>query len=210
MIEGPGRYASWYSRANLYNCAVAGAACFNDITPRWDDDTVGLFPDYQGYETPDFLADKAVTNADGTQLFTGESESTVYSLWIGTNDLGNKAFLTDSEISGKSIPDDIDCNYSVFDNLYVSGARNMILMNIVPLNYAPQYALLQDGGVVSDKYLTDKAMWNATALSGRMWDQADLANGTFEYRTPVEVKIENRDPDANFVGMVYLRNVVLV
>lgn len=119
------RYASWYSGANLYNYAVAGAVCSNDITPRWDDDVVGLFPDVQGYEIPAFLADKAVTNADGSKFFTGEPDYTVYSLWIGTNDLGNKAFLTDSEIKGKTIPDYIDCIYSVFDSLYVHLERGI-------------------------------------------------------------------------------------
>lgn len=41
-------------------------------------------------------------------------------------------------------------------------------------------------------------MWNTTVVSERMRDQADLVNKAFEYRTPVEVKIENRYPDANF------------
>jgi hypothetical protein len=109
-------------------------------------------PDVQGYEIPAFLADKNVTtdnNAPFLDIPTGE---TVYAMWIGTNDLGNGAFLTDSQVAGKTIADYIDCVYEAFDRLYEAGRRYFVLMNVIPLNLTPLYALPADGSTIHPKF----------------------------------------------------------
>ena len=87
------RYASIYSAAKLYNYAVSGAVCSNDITPRALSPTIA-FPDIQGYELPAFIADsKYILPTTGKPFFTGAQESTAYAVFIGTNDLGKSYFL---------------------------------------------------------------------------------------------------------------------
>lgn len=36
--------------------------------------------------------------------------------------------------------------------LYGIGARNFVLLNIAPLNFAPMYALPQNGGTIDTQY----------------------------------------------------------
>jgi hypothetical protein len=62
----------------------------------------------QGYVIPAFLADQAYKN-DSTPFLDIPSDESVYAMWVGTNDLGNGAFLTDSQIAGKTIVDYMDC-----------------------------------------------------------------------------------------------------
>jgi len=118
-------------------------------------------------------------------------------MWIGTNDLGNDAFLTDSQVKGKTLVDYADCVYDSFQKLYETGARYFILMNVIPLNLAPQYALPEDGGVLVDKYFHDKPA-NTTAVSYKMMEQVVTVNDIFKYRTPFELLIAKRYPGAHF------------
>lgn len=72
-------------------------------------------------------------------------------IWIGTNDLGPAAFFTDNRLN-LSILDYVNCVYEQLDVLYGIGARNFVLMNIAPLNFAPMYALPQNGGAIDTHY----------------------------------------------------------
>ncbi len=152
------------------------------------------------YEVPAFLADKAFTgpSTNITAPLDINDGKTVYAIWIRTNDLGNDAFLTDSQVKGKQITDYIDCVYASLEKIYAAGGRWFVLMNVIPLNLAPQYALPSNGGVRVDKYFKNKAEKNLTEISYRMLEQVGLVNEAFEYRTPFEVKIGNRFKDANF------------
>lgn len=71
-------------------------------------------------------------------------------IWIGTNDLGPAAFFTDNR-PNLTILDFLDCVYEQLDMLYETGARNFIILNVAPLNYAPQYALPENGGVINTR-----------------------------------------------------------
>lgn len=42
--------------------------------------------------------------------------------------------------------------YEQLDVLYGVGARNFVLMNIAPLNFAPMYALPENGGSIDSHY----------------------------------------------------------
>lgn len=96
--------------------------------------------------------------------------------------------------------DYIDCVYEQLDTLYKEDARNFILLNIAPLNYAPMYALPEYGGTVDSHYWEDEANYsaNATQVSEKMRQYVSLVNGIYNYRTPEEVQILNRYPESSF------------
>jgi hypothetical protein len=179
---------------------VSGAVCSNEITPRLTKlgSAQALFPDVQGYEILAFEADQAYVYPENNTAFLNvPNDSTVYAMWIGTNDLGKGALLTDSQVPGKTIVDYLECVYSAFDRLYASGGRYFVLMNVIPLNLTPLYGLPGAGGVKNTKCWRDKPK-NATELSYRMQKQVLLVDEVFKYRTPFEVDIATRYPGANF------------
>jgi hypothetical protein len=124
----------------------------------------------------------------------------VYSIWIGTNDLGNNAFITDSQVKNKTIPDYINCVYSVLDQVYANGGRYFVLMNLAPLQLSPLYATPENGGVGANRYWPDKPD-NLTLISYRMWEQVATANDVFKYQTPYELLVARRYPGARFAVM---------
>ena len=58
-------------------------------------------------------------------------------MWIGTNDLGVYAFLTDSQVPNKTIVDYIECVFQALDQVYANGGRFFVLQNIAPLQLTP-------------------------------------------------------------------------
>ena len=117
------------------------------------------FPDVELYEVPAFIADKASNNTvTGQPYFMPALNATnaVYAMYIGTNDLGNNAYLTDSQIAGNNLVSYTDCVFSQLDKLYSTGARYFVLLNIVPLDLAPLYANDTAGGVGPNKFWNDK------------------------------------------------------
>jgi hypothetical protein len=92
----------------------------------------GPFPGVLGYEVPEFVADvKYINTSTGTNtLYTDrEADNTVYSMWIGTNDLGVGALLTDNQTPGTNITTFIECVFLAFNLIYSTGARHFVLMN---------------------------------------------------------------------------------
>ena len=188
------RYASIYSNTTLYNYAVSGAVCSNQVSPRWFATINAPFPDIAGYELPAFIADSKYVEPNGTRFFTGTPQDTVYAIWIGTNDLGNNAFLTDSQLPGKTLKDYLDCVYSTVDGLYANGGRYFVLLNLAPLQLLPQYATPANGGLPATKYFPEKQniSTNITEISWKMYEDVTLVNEVYKYRTPFESIIEER------------------
>jgi len=87
------------------------------------------FPSVLDYEIPAFLADKETSLF--TNTFALSSSRTLYALFIGTNDLGNTAFLTDSQLPGLLLTNYTSCLFTALDRIYASGGRNFLLMNTV-------------------------------------------------------------------------------
>lgn len=90
--------------------------------------------------------------------------------------------------------------YSQLDTLHEAGARNFVLLNIAPLNYAPMYALPENGGTLDSHFWTDEDEYNTnvTQVSEKMRQYVSLVNSIYEYRTPVEVRISDRYPESAF------------
>lgn len=193
------RYASIYSTAKLYNYAVSGAVCSNDITPRALSPTIE-FPDIQGYELPAFIADsKYILPTTGKPFFTGNQESTAYAVFIGTNDLGNNAFITNSQLPNKTVSDYIDCVYDTVDGLYKNGGRYFILFNLAPLDLLPQYQLPSQGGLDATQFWPANGR-NQTDIHYRMQNTVAALNDVYEYRTPFVAQISKKYPGAKFAN----------
>jgi hypothetical protein len=143
------------------------------------------------YEVPAFLADKAYNNKDGTPFLDIPPDNTIYAIWIGTNDLGVNSFLQDMQAPDQTTVNYVECVYSAFDQLYASGARRFVLMNNIPLELAPKYALPGKGGTAFDRFWPNKPA-NLTAISARMKEQVASVNNAFKYQTPFEMKVSNR------------------
>jgi len=188
----------------LYDYAVSGAVCSNNLTPRWFSAINAPFPDLDGYEVPAFLADKAygINSATNTSLFTTAltEDNTVYAIWDGTNDLGYYSFIQNEEAPGATLNDYVSCIFNQVDKLYASGARYFVLMNVAPLELAAIYANASFGGVGDNQYWPDKLTYgtNLTAWSERMRMEVADVNAIYQYRTPYEVLLANRYPGSNF------------
>lgn len=130
-----------YTGVHLYDYAVSGAMCDAAFSPSTRN---GVQQD----QVPAFLVDVAYT---GTGALAVAPNETVYALWIGTNDLGPAAFFTDNR-PDLSILDYLDCVYAQLDALYAVGARNFVLLNLAPLNHAPEFARPEYGGVINSQY----------------------------------------------------------
>lgn len=192
-----GEYVKQYTGANLYNYAVSGAVCSNEITPRWFSAINAPFPDIQGYELPAYLNDSAYVYPNGTRFLDLPADSTVYAMWIGTNDLGYAAFIQDEEVAGTNITTYIDCIFSNFERVYANGGRFFVLFNNAPLNLNAEYGAAGKGGVGPNQYWQNKT-GNLTEISARMMEQVVTTNAIFKYRTPFEVEIAKRYPGASF------------
>lgn len=197
------RYVVQYTNESLtlYDYAVSGAVCSNQITPRLFGTINAPFPDLDGYEIPAFLADKAqdVNVATGGPYFDPalSDSNAVYAFFDGTNDIGVEAFLTDSQIPGHTLSDYVDCIYNQIDKVYASGGRYFVLFNLAPLQLAALYANASEEGDSSDGYWNPKPT-NLTDISERMAEFTTSLNTIFEYRTPFEVLVNNRYPDSHF------------
>lgn len=66
---------------NIYNYAVSGAVCSNNITPRWLGTINASFPSVAEYEVPAYLADSHHVLLDGKKFLDDDASSTVYSIW---------------------------------------------------------------------------------------------------------------------------------
>lgn len=57
-------------------------------------------------------------------------EETIYTLWIGTNDVGGSALLTGHGAAGITLVDTVSCAVNWIKVLYQSGARNFLFQNV--------------------------------------------------------------------------------
>ncbi|KAF7585414.1 hypothetical protein BBP40_010966, partial [Aspergillus hancockii] len=195
-----GHYVAQAAHINRYNYAVSAAVCSNKITPRTMPPYSIPYPSVLEYEIPAFLADDKYTTPSGKKFLDIPASQTVYAIWIGTNDVGNYAFLTDSQVPGKTLPDYIECVYEALDQVYANGGRYFVIMNLAPLQLTPQYALLENGGAESVSWWPDKP-GNQTAISYRMWETVVTVNEVVEFKTPFEVVVQKRYPGAGVAVM---------
>ncbi|KAL2818159.1 GDSL lipase/esterase [Aspergillus cavernicola] len=189
--------------ANLthyYSYAVAGAVCSNYITPRTYAPINAPYPSLLEYEIPAYIADSKHVTSSGQKFMDAGADETVYAIWIGTNDVGNNAFLTDSQVPNTTIPDYLECVYEALDGVYANGGRYFVIMNLAPLQLAPQYATPEHGGLAATPGYLSKGS-NITEISYRMWESVVTINEVYHYKTPYEAVIAHRYPGAQLAVM---------
>ncbi|PAV23314.1 carbohydrate esterase family 16 [Pyrrhoderma noxium] len=120
-------YAADYANLTLFPFARSGATCSNNLTPR-------PFPSLFESQLPLYFSELK----NGT-LSINNDES-VYTLWIGTNDIGQSALLTGDQLVGVSLVDVVSCTVNWVKTLYDSGARNFIFQNMIPLQNTILYS----------------------------------------------------------------------
>ncbi|KXN88513.1 hypothetical protein AN958_07282 [Leucoagaricus sp. SymC.cos] len=118
-------YVAGYAGIELFPYAKAGATCSNNITFR-------PFPPVFESQIPAFLADQS------SETIKVDGQSTLYTLWIGTNDVGVSSLLTGD--SSASIVDVTGCMANWVQTMYDNGARNFLFQNMVPLDLIPLYS----------------------------------------------------------------------
>jgi len=118
-------YASGYAKVSLFPFARSGATCSNNITFR-------PFPSLFESQLPLYFTEK------GNGSLKLNPRETIYTLWIGTNDLGVNSLVSGGNKA--SIVDVTTCMVNWVKVLYESGARNFLFQNMIPLQNVPLYA----------------------------------------------------------------------
>jgi len=186
------QYAAEGAGAKLVDYAVSGATCSNKIVER-DFSFIGRsFPSVLEDEIPSFTADVSSKSVFPNR----DASNTVYALWIGTNDLGFDAFLSDSQAPGTTITDFVGCVWSVLDAIYKTGGRRFVLLNEAPLELSPLYMPTSAGGIENSQYWTTKSSYNTTQYSQKIKEYSTSVNTMFQYGVALERATKSRWPKA--------------
>ena len=79
----------------------------------------------------------------------------------------------------------MDCVYRTVATLHTHGATTFVLLNLAPLNLAPQYALPDAGGLDATQFFPADGR-NVTDTSYRMQQTVAALNQVYAYRSAVE------------------------
>ncbi|KAK3353598.1 hypothetical protein B0T25DRAFT_217399 [Lasiosphaeria hispida] len=188
------QYVANYTETGLLDYAVSGATCSNKIVERNFAYIGRSFPSVLEDEIPSFQADVSFKSLYPSRT----ADNTVYALWIGTNDLGFDAFLSDSQAPGTTITDFVGCVWSVFDSIYKTGGRRFVLLNEAPLERSPLYALPQNGGTYDSQFWATKTAYNISEYGQKIKEYTTSVNTIFEYGVPFQTAIKSRWPKATF------------
>jgi len=132
-------YAAGYGPFNLHPFARSGATCSNNLTDR-------PFPSVFESQLP--LYDAEISN----HSLKLDPDDTIYTLWIGTNDVGVGALITGQQTPGVTIVDTVSCAINWIKALYATGARNFLFQNMIPL----QHVILYSSNSYPNKYWTEQ------------------------------------------------------
>lgn len=187
-----GQFVANETGAQYYNYAVSGAVTSDDIIRRQFDLIGRPFPSVLDYQIPAFEADVAA----GTLFDDRRADNTIYALWIGTNDLGYGAFLSDTQTAGATLSTFVESIWTIFDRIYASGGRHFVLFNQAPLDESPLYAPVHDGGYGNSNFWTNKTAYNTTEYSGKMLQYSTSVNTLFGYGVPFQLVVRDRWPAA--------------
>ncbi|KAL6302569.1 GDSL lipase/acylhydrolase [Sparassis latifolia] len=120
-------FAAEDGNLTLYPFARSGATCSNNLTAR-------PFPSVFESQLPTYFEEVANGTLDLNP------HDTIYTLWIGTNDVGVDALLTGDQTPGVTVVDTVTCAVNWVKVLYENGARNFLFQNMLPLQNTVLYA----------------------------------------------------------------------
>jgi hypothetical protein len=156
-------YAVGYANATLFPFAKSGAVCDQELTPR-------PFPGVVQDELPAYFAE--VKNLS----IAVPPDETLYTLWIGTNDLGPTTLLLGQDVlNNATIVSVTQCAVSWVKTLYDSGARNILLQNVRFLLLVQQKKVLRS--LCTQLAPLDRTiLYQADSYPNRFW--TDVRNTT--------------------------------
>ncbi|KAI0630857.1 GDSL lipase/acylhydrolase [Trametes polyzona] len=113
-----------------YPLAMSGAVCSTKLTP-------GDYGSVLENQVPGYV-DRVKSGAIPPSVY---GNNTLYTLWIGTNDVGPWGQLTGQTVAGATemttVVDTVECWIDWVKNMYANGARNFLLQNMIPLELTP-------------------------------------------------------------------------
>ncbi|GAV99626.1 carbohydrate esterase family 16 protein [Lentinula edodes] len=143
-------YLGLYGNYTIWNYAVGGAVCSNNLTP---------------------LITIDAGNASQQKLLLDPSSFVVVQ-FIGTNDVGIGSFLTADQAANVSLPDVVDCQLDSIRTMHLLGARNFILNSLIPLQLTGLYSNSSAPTIyypeVHDGDAWNKGMYNLVHSLNRM------------------------------------------
>ena len=119
---------------SVYDFAHSGATCSGKLTPR-------IYKPVLEAQVPEYTANVTTKSTGKPQQKTTyimskngtyvplASKDTMYSIWIGTNDVGVGTLLTDP-LPEVSIVNTTACVFDWVQALYDQGARNFLIQNV--------------------------------------------------------------------------------
>lgn len=180
-----GQFVARATGATYYNYAVGGATVSNKIVSRYFDQIGQPFPSVLEYQIPAFDADIA----SGKLYNNRAADNTLYAIWIGSNDLGENAMLTDDNVPGTTLTSFVEGVWAVIDRIHATGGRHFVLLNVAPLELAPRYKASFPG----PNKPTAKA---AAEIENKTRQYASSVNTMFDYGVPFQLLIQKRWPSA--------------
>ncbi|KAJ7145700.1 GDSL lipase/esterase [Mycena epipterygia] len=127
-------YLGLYGNYTIWNYAVGGAVCSNDLTPLSGE------PDVIGGQTDWFIQDHVSNNGTKHQKLDMDPSEFVVIIFVGTNDVGINSFVTDNQTAQISLVDVAGCQLQTIRNLYALGARRFIVNSLIPLQLTRLYS----------------------------------------------------------------------
>lgn len=129
-------FVAQYSKGKVstYDFAHAGGTCSNKLTPRiYKPVLEAAIPEYEANVTTKLVGRPSqkttyIKSKNGTYVPLA-SQDTLYSIWIGTNDVGAGLLLTDP-LPNVSIVNTTACVFDWMQELYDHGARNFLIQNV--------------------------------------------------------------------------------
>ncbi|KAL1727935.1 GDSL lipase/esterase [Schizophyllum commune] len=120
----------------LHPYAMSGGICSHALNNL-------PWPSVLEEELPAFYNDSSNGTLDGSApgvLGDIAPDNTLYSIWLGTNDVGAGALLTGEAPEGVTVVDTVACTVNWVKTLYDKGARNFLFQNMNPLEKTPMYS----------------------------------------------------------------------
>ncbi|KAJ3739308.1 hypothetical protein DFH05DRAFT_1407487 [Lentinula detonsa] len=168
-------YLDLYGNYTIWNYAVGGAVCSNNLTPLYGE------PDVSTGQQAWFIQDHIDAYKTFHQKLLLDPSSFVVVQFIGTNDVGIGSFLTTDEAANVSLPDVADCQLNSLKSMHALGARNFILNSLIPLQLTGLYSNSSAPTIyypeVHDGNAWNKGMYNLVHSLNRMLsDGIDVLN----------------------------------
>ncbi|KAK7455766.1 hypothetical protein VKT23_010798 [Stygiomarasmius scandens] len=131
-------YLGLYGNYTIWNYAVGGAVCDNDLTPLFG------VPDVLNGQPDWFILDHITGNGTSHQKLFLNPEEFVVIIWVGTNDVGINSFVTDDQRTNVSLVDLAECQMNTLKRMHSLGARQFILNSLIPLHLTKLYSNSSD------------------------------------------------------------------